>query len=63
MAYEQKDGNGVLFTNSYKEGNQPDMKGNIKINGEILKLSGWKKQTKNGDEFISLAVDTYKKED
>ena len=59
MAYEPKEGCGALFINNYQGGNKPDLKGNIFINGEVVKLSAWKKQTKNGDEFISLSVDNF----
>jgi hypothetical protein len=67
MAYEEIEGFGSMFENSYKEkDSQPDYKGKIMINGEIVKLSGWKKPY--GDEGktrISLAVDTFepKKQD
>jgi hypothetical protein len=62
MAYEEKEGFGSLFDNSYKEAgsSQPDLKGKIMIDGKIIKLSGWKKEY--GDEGktrISLSVDTF----
>ena len=59
MAFEHKEGMGALFTNSYKEGFQPDLKGNIMIGGEVVKLAAWNKKTSQGDDFISLSVDTY----
>ena len=60
MAYEHKEGMGALFTNNYKDKDtQPDLKGNIMIGGEIVKLSGWKKTTSQGKDFISLSVDTF----
>jgi hypothetical protein len=62
MAWEEKEGVGSMFVNSYKEAgsNQPDLKGTIMIDGKVVKLSGWNKEY--GDEGktrISLAVDTF----
>jgi hypothetical protein len=61
MAYEEKEGSGSMFPNSYKEkDSQPDWKGKIMINGEIVKLSGWTREYGNeGKTRISLAVDTF----
>ena len=62
MAYEEKEGSGSLFENSYKEegSNQPDLKGKIMIDGKIIKLSGWRKEYgSEGKERISLSVDTF----
>ena len=57
MAYETKNGEGSLFANKYKEhDNQPDMKGKlITKEGQVLSVSGWKKVSQNGTEYISLA--------
>jgi hypothetical protein len=62
MAYEEKEGFGSMFENSYKEAgsNQPDLKGNIMIDGKIIKLSGWKKEYgTEGKTRISLSVDNF----
>ena len=63
MAYEEREGSGCLFENEYKrpDNNKPDYTGKLMINGELVKLAAWRKQGKKG-EFISLSVDTYKKE-
>jgi len=54
MSYQQKDGSGALFKNSYKKAdNHPDYKGSITINGVELDLAGWVKEGKNG-KFFSL---------
>jgi hypothetical protein len=67
MAYEEKEGFGGLFKNSYKEKeSQPDYKGTIMIDGKVLKLAGWNKEYgTEGKTRISLAVDTFepKKQD
>ena len=56
MAFEQKEGQGVLFNNDRKEKeNHPDLKGEIKINGKLYWLSGWKKSGNRG-EFISVSI-------
>ena len=61
MAYEQKEGQGAMFPNQYKKSgdNKPDLTGNIKINGEVIKIAGWYKEGKNG-QFLSVSVDNYK---
>ena len=57
MAYEQKDNSGSLFINDKKEQeNHPDYKGSVKIGGREYWLSGWKKSTKDGKKWLSLAV-------
>jgi len=68
---------GALWPNKYKKTDKhPDLRGAISIERAILKellssgedeikinLSGWKRETRNGDEFLSLAFDAYKKEE
>jgi hypothetical protein len=53
------DNSGTLWTNEYKtKETQPDLTGNITINGRKFKLSAWK-NTKNGKGFLSIKIDTY----
>ena len=55
--YTQKDGQGCLFINGKKENEkQPDLTGNVTIAGKQWQISGWKKQSQNGTEYISLSV-------
>ena len=54
MSYDNTN-SGILFKNDRKEGNQPDYKGSINVNGEDRWLSAWIKEGKNG-KFMSLAV-------
>ena len=64
--FRQKDNSGSLFTNGRKEREtHPDFTGRLKIgddlleairNGDELQLSGWKKQTKNGQSWVSLSI-------
>jgi hypothetical protein len=51
----QYENRGVLFRNKFKQGNQPDYKGKLTLNGEEDQLSAWVKRDKNGEEFLSLA--------
>lgn len=56
MAYEQKDMSGVLFKND-KQGveTRPDRTGNCLIDGKEYWISGWIKEGKSGQQFLSLA--------
>lgn len=55
MAYELNEGQGSLFSNSYKEKpSQPDVKGTILLDGVLYELAGWVKESANGIEFTSL---------
>ena len=68
MGFTLKEGYGSIFINNYKEGNQPDKNGELKLDkdyekGDIIKISAWDKQTKNGDAYLSLSVDNFIKED
>jgi hypothetical protein len=56
--FEHKEGKGSLLVNTYKKGdNHPDWKGSIKINGQTYQIAGWRKQTKNGMDMVSLSVE------
>lgn len=55
-AFTPKDNSGALFKND-KKGveNRPDYRGDAMYNGELIEISGWKKQGKNGT-FLSLSL-------
>lgn len=57
--FVHKPGTGSFFKNSYKEegSNQPDWKGKINHEGELIEFAGWIKDGKKG-KYISLSVDT-----
>lgn len=59
MAYEQKDNSGALFKND-KAGNpkRPDYKGKLMVAGKNYQVSGWIRESKQGDKFLSLSVET-----
>lgn len=55
MAFEHKDGQGSLFKNDKKTGNQPDYRGTATIDGRAKRISAWIKDGKNG-KFLSLSI-------
>jgi len=70
--YVTKPNNGSLFATKVKNGAMsPDYWGDIVIdmktvnpeNGLLtIKLSGWKKESPNGNRYLSLAVNLFEKE-
>ena len=55
MSYQPKDMTGVLFRNDRKEReNQPDMTGDLTIDGVTYRLAGWTKDASTGRRFLSL---------
>ena len=48
---------GGFFPNKYKEegDNKPDITAPVNINGEKMRLAGWKKTSKRGLQYVSLA--------
>ena len=57
MAYETKDNTGSLFRNNRKEKEtHPDYSGTVRIDGHDMWISGWLKETKDGQKYFSLAV-------
>ena len=55
MAYSNEL-SGVLFRNEKKEpeSKQPDYNGSCEIEGKAYEIAGWKRQSKNGNPFLSL---------
>jgi hypothetical protein len=55
MAYEQKEMGGSLFKNDKKNNDKwPDYRGKALINGQLLDVAGWVRESKGG-KFLSLA--------
>ena len=57
MAYEHKPGTGTLFINTKTSDTQPDLKGELNIDGKIIRIAAWKRQTKTGADMYSIKVD------
>ena len=59
MAMTPEEGKGVLFSNNKKSSDKaPDYNGQIMVNGQVIKLSAWSRQSAVGP-LISLAVNTW----
>lgn len=46
---------GVLFPNNKTKENHPDFRGNCLINGTKYRIAGWKRVSKAGMHFLSIA--------
>jgi len=56
MAYEMKENSGSMFVNTKKEKDtHPDRNGTALVGGVEYYVSGWIKETKSGDKWLSLA--------
>ena len=54
--FQQRELSGSLFKNNRKEQpNHPDYNGDCLINGVAFWCSGWIKETRSGDKFLSMA--------
>ena len=56
MSFEVREGQGALFVNERKEGQQPDYRGNARIGGVLYRLSGWRRESNGGKRWLSLAI-------
>lgn len=60
MAYEHKPGTGSMFQNTNKKSDAaPDYKGEINIDGNVIRLAGWITASKNGAQYLKLKKDDY----
>jgi uncharacterized protein (DUF736 family) len=57
MSYDNEK-SGALFRNAKKEegSQQPDYRGEIVLDGKKWEVAGWKKQSKNGNPYLSLKL-------
>ena len=54
--YTPKDNTATLFKNDFKEKDtQPDLKGDGMINGQLVKISAWRRIASNGKPLLSLS--------
>jgi hypothetical protein len=65
MAYEYKEGRGMLFVNTDKKTDKhPDRNGSFKLDGKLYRISGWIqkddagaiKKDRDGNPMLSLQV-------
>lgn len=57
MPYETRDNTGSMFKNNRKEReNQPDMTGEIMVEGKLFWLNAWRKVDKNNNPWYSFSV-------
>lgn len=56
MSYEMKEGQGSLFVNEKTNDKQPDFVGEGLFDGKKLKISAWKRVSKNGKHYLSLSL-------
>lgn len=57
MAFETNELTGALFSNDRKErDSQPDYKGTVRVGNTVYWLAAWEKVSKNGTEYLSLAL-------
>lgn len=57
MAEFDNTNKGVLFPEKDKKSEKsPDYTGKVNVDGKELRLAGWKRQSKNGGVFLSIAV-------
>lgn len=57
---QQREMSGVLSKYDGSSDRAPDYKGSCTINGQVYSISGWIKQGRDGDKFLSLAFDVPK---
>lgn len=52
--FEMKDGDMAIFKNKdKKEPKHPDYKGKMMVNGEVLDIALWVKESKKGEKYFS----------
>lgn len=67
MAYEHKDGQGALFIKKGADfalagdptSKRPVMDGDVRVQGEKIRLACWLKKAKSGQYYLSVSVDTW----
>lgn len=59
---ELKNNQGILFQNNKTKDTQPDFKGELNVDGEILQIAIWERKSKNGNSYLSALVEHKKEE-
>jgi len=63
--FERRDMTGGLFENDKKDpdnsadDNKPDMTGVIRVHGEDLRIAAWMKESKAGNDYLSLSIQKF----
>lgn len=53
---ELKNNQGILFKNEKTKEGQPDFTGELNVEGRVLRLALWKKQSAKGNIYLSVQV-------
>ena len=56
---ETKVNTGAIFKNDKKQGNQPDYRGKVNVNGKEMEVALWVKQGKAGSFFSASFSEPY----
>lgn len=53
---ENKELSGVMFPNTKTSEKSPDLRGSVKVGGVDYEVAGWKRKSKNGLAYLSMAL-------
>ena len=56
MTYDNTNSGALFQAKEKKTDKHPDYEGSVNVGGKDYWLSGWRKTSKNGNQFLSLAV-------
>jgi len=52
---ETKVNTGAIFKNDKKQGNQPDYRGKVNVNGKEMEIALWLKESSKGTKYFSFS--------
>ena len=52
---ETKTNTGAIFKNDKKQGNQPDYRGKVNVNGKEMEIALWLKESSKGLKYFSCS--------
>jgi uncharacterized protein (DUF736 family) len=52
---ETKKNTGAIFKNDKKQGNQPDYRGKVNVNGKEMEIALWLKESSKGTKYFSCS--------
>lgn len=52
---ETKNNTGAIFKNDKKQGNQPDYRGKVNVNGKEMEIALWLKESSKGTKYFSCS--------